>query len=60
MKKRKQYADIDHANKQLDRVRVNLNRASMRHATQRQAAASMNPPGAADLPPKMAAPETEE
>ncbi len=49
MKKDKQYCDIDHANKQLDRLRANPNRASKRQATQRRAEASKNPPGVADL-----------
>ena len=48
MKKDKQYCEIDHANKQLDRLRANPNRASKRQATQRRAEASKKPPGVAD------------
>jgi len=52
MKEQKQYCDIDHANKQLDRLRADPNHASKRQATQGEAAASNNPPCAADLADK--------
>ena len=48
MKKDKQYCDIDHANTQLDRLRVHRNRAANRRVSQRRAADSINPPGAMD------------
>ena len=49
MKRDKNHCYLDHANKQRDRERMNPNLASKRQATQRQAAASKFPPGAADL-----------
>ncbi len=48
MKKDKQYCDIDHANTQLDRLKVHRNRAANRRVSQRRAADSINPPGATD------------
>lgn len=48
MKKDKQYCDIDHANTQLDRLRVHRNRAANRRVSQRRAADSIDPPGATD------------
>lgn len=55
MKKDKRYCHIDHANKQLDRLRGNPNRASKRQATQREAVASNIPSCAADFADKPAA-----
>ena len=46
MKKDKQYCDIDHANTQLDRLRVHRNRAANRRVSQRRAEDSINPPRA--------------
>lgn len=46
--KENRYFEIDHANKRLDRERVKPNLASLRQGTQREAAASKIPPGAAD------------
>lgn len=47
--KDRDYCIIDHANKQVDRLRVNPNRASSRQATQCRTTASTHPSGAADL-----------
>jgi hypothetical protein len=47
--KGKDYCLVDHSNKQIDRLRDNPNRASLRQATQRRTAASTHPSGAADF-----------
>lgn len=49
MKHDRKHCYLDHANKQLDRLRMNPNLTSKRQATQGQAAASKFPPGSADF-----------